>query len=128
MFLKVLHLIHYLLKYCRAVLGRITVFDETDFYILFQLITDALVVEPVGKSGLGINNLFDLLCKRFALIVSVFAIGSILKVMLVTQMDQDVIEGFFLKGQPHLTETFPIGIQSGENIQCLIGCILNNLA
>lgn len=51
--LEILHLIHDLLEYRRAVLGRIAVLDEADL----ELVTHILVVQPVGKGGFHIDDL-----------------------------------------------------------------------
>ena len=47
--LEILHLLHHLPEHLRAILRRITILYQANLDIKFQLITDNLVVQPVGK-------------------------------------------------------------------------------
>ena len=106
LFFEILYLPHDLLKYDRAVLRRITVFNQADFYVLLQSVTDTLIVKPVRKCGVGVNDLLYFFCKGFALVIAIFPICTILKVVFITQMDQYIIKGFFFKGQSRQTYDF----------------------
>ena len=66
---EVLHLLHYFAENFRAILRRITIFNEADFNIKFQLISDNLIVQPVGKGRFKFNDFFNLLGQAFAFVV-----------------------------------------------------------
>ena len=79
LFFEILNLAHDLLKYNGAVLRRITVFNQADFYVLLQPVTDTQIVKPVRKCGVGVNDLLYFFGKGFALIIAIFSICTILK-------------------------------------------------
>ena len=58
-FLKILDLFHDLPEHLRAILGRVSIFDQADLDVELELVTDDLVVKPICKGGLGINDLLD---------------------------------------------------------------------
>ena len=64
-FLEVFYLLHDFAEDFGAILRRIAVFDQADFYIEFELIPYDLIVEPIGERGFGVNNLFDLFNTKF---------------------------------------------------------------
>ena len=50
-------------------MGWITVLDQTYFDILFELIANVLIVQPIGKGRLSIDNLTNFTCQALTLIV-----------------------------------------------------------
>ena len=66
---EVFDLFHYFAEHFGAVLRRITAFNKAYFYIEFKLIANNLIIKPVRKRRLGINDLFNAFGESFALIV-----------------------------------------------------------
>ena len=73
--LKILHLLHYLPEYLRAILRRVAILDQTYLYIEFELIPDDLIVKPIRKRGFCVDDLLDLLGQGFAFFVYGHAIN-----------------------------------------------------
>ena len=86
--LEILHLLHYLAEHFWSVLWRIAMLDKTNLDVLFQLVTNALVIEPIGKGRFCINNLSNLACKTLTLIIDYntiyLLIFSVFEVVLVS--------------------------------------------
>ena len=102
MFLEILYLLHDLAEYLGAVLRRVAIFHKADLNIQFQLISDILIIEPVGKRGFCVYDFFDLLGQFSAFVIYDHAIGlfirTVLKMILIAQRHQNVIKRFFLEG------------------------------
>ena len=106
-------------------------FDQTDLHVEFELIPDNLVVEPVGKRGLAVNNLLHLLCQRSASVIHRNTVNHVIrairKVILRAQRHQNIIKGLLLKREANLAETLPVGTHLLQKLQRLLRCILDHL-
>ena len=61
MLLDVLNLLHNFSENLGAVLRWVSIFNQTNLDVKFELVAYNLVVEPICKRGLRINNFFDFL-------------------------------------------------------------------
>ena len=100
--IHILVFFHYFAEHFWSVLRRITIINEAYFYVLFQLITNSLVIEPISKRRFGINYFTYLTCKAFALFINNntvhFLVFTIDKVVLISERNQNIIECLFFKG------------------------------
>ena len=68
-FLEILDLLHHLTEHFWCIPWRIAVLDKANLYIQLQLFTYIIIVEPIGKGRFCINDLSNLTCKTFTLII-----------------------------------------------------------
>lgn len=83
-------------------------FGEAEEYLPIQLGPDVRVVQPIGKSGLNVDQLLDFLRQGLAPIVdnhtSRFFVFSVFEVVFVPQVDQNVVKGLFFECQSEFPE------------------------
>ena len=88
MFLKVFNLLHDLTKYFRTVLWGISIFNQAYFDIKFQLVANILVVQPIRKRRLCIDDFFYLFRQCPALLIDRntidFSVGAVFKMILIS--------------------------------------------
>ena len=76
------------------------------------MVADILIVEPVCKRGFCINDFFDLFRQRSALLIDRNTVDDFvfaaLKIVLVTQCHQNIIECLLFKSKTNLPEAFVV--------------------
>lgn len=118
---KVLSLFHYLLKHLFVPFWRIAILIQQYCEFHVKLILDIVTGRPICKLCFIINQFFDFLCQYQALFV------CIRESVIVTHFYQNVIECLFFKADAQLFKRGLVFLQILQNLQQLIGQIINKI-
>ena len=123
MALEVLNLLHHLIEDLLIVLRGIASSSKTEEDFLIKVCTYLLVVEPVGKGRLHINEFLNLLSQSFTLIIDYKRAHKLIltidEVVFISQVHQDVVKGFLFEGQAQSSKALLIFTQLTEQVHCL---------